>query len=287
MGRKLVLDNDFDTLGTPAQNALADPHAVSAASMAALSAAAGGPPKIDDPRDCHTRLYQGIKHHDEWLRDAEVRELTGEDEEALAKVGGSWIRFMDSLVMRGTVKIGGLAMTRDVADSLLIGDRDALLVAIRIATFGEVLELSEYECSGCGEKMDLEIKLTALPEVSLETPGEPLRVTLRDGSEAVVRYPNGADQRAVYDDPDLSAAAQNTELLARCLISLSGEPMPLSPAGRAIVVRQLGLADRRKLLRTLSDTQPGPRLDQIEYVHEACGTVIKLPLSIGDLFLGV
>jgi hypothetical protein len=61
--------------------------------------------------------------------------------------------------------------------------------------------------------------------------------------------------------------------------------MPSATFARSRRVRELGFADRRTILRYLSDTQPGPRLDRIEYAHDACGSVIKLPLALGDLFL--
>lgn len=283
MGRSFELSADFDTLDTPAQNAVLNPEQADTASKAALASAFGEAPKITAPGDSGVTLFQGYLHNDEWLRDAEVRELTGTDEEALAKIISNWLRFVDTLILRGTVSVGGQPMTREIADALLVGDREALVVGIRIATFGDTLEIEGYECPECHGKSDLEINLTSLPDH--KATGESTTVALRRGGDAVVRYPNGADQRAVYSDPDATLAEQNTTLLARCLTSLRGEPMPTSTIARTRAVRELGFADRRAILRHLTDTQPGPRLDRIEYTHDACGSVIKLPLTIGDLFL--
>lgn len=283
MGRKFELSADFDTLNAPAQNALLNPEQTEAASNAALSSAFGEAPKIRAPSDNAVTLYRGYEHDGELLRDAEVRELTGADEEALAKVVGDWQRFGDALIQRGTVSIGGVPMSREIGDALLVGDREALVVGIRIATFGEMLEVEDYECPECRGKSDLEIDLTALPEC--EGTGDPVTVVSRQKHEAVVRYPNGADQRAIYSDSRATLAEQNTTLLARCLISLDGEPMPTSTVGRVQRVRQMGFAHRRAILRYVAETQPGPRLNRIEYTHDACGSVIKLPLSMGDLFL--
>lgn len=283
MGRKFELSADFDTLDAPAQNTMLDPEKADAASRAALSSASGEAPKIKAPSDSSVTLYQGYLHDDEWLRDAEVRELTGTDEEALARVIGNWLRFVETLIQRGTVSVGGRSMSREIGDALLIGDREALVVAIRRATFGDTLEIEGHECPECRTKSDLEIDLTSLPEQ--KATGDSTTIALRKGGEVVVRYPNGADQRAVYSDPDATLAEQNTTLLARCLSSLRGEPLPASTVARTAAVRNLGFADRRHILRHLTDTQPGPRLDRIEYTHDACGSVIKLPLTIGDLFL--
>jgi hypothetical protein len=285
MGRKFGLSADFDTLDAPAQNALLAPEQTEAASKAALASAFGEAPKIGLPGNNGVTLYQGYEHNGEWLRDAEVRELNGTDEEALAKVGGNWLRFVDVLIQRGTVSIGDQPMTREIGDALLIGDREALVVGIRIVTFGEMLEIDDYECPECHEKSDLEIDLTALPVE--KSAGETATVALRQGHEAVVRYTTGADQRAVYANPDSKLAEQNTILLSRCVISFDGEPVPSSTAGRVQRVQKMRLDHRRAILQHLADTQPGPRLDRIEYTHDACGSVIKLPLSIGDLFLGL
>lgn len=285
MGRTFEMSADFDTLDAQAQNAVSDPEKTDAASRAALASAFGVAPKISAPSDNGVTLYQGYKHDDEWLRDAEVRELTGEDEEALAKVGGNWLRFVDVLIQRGVVSVGGLPMTREIGDALLIGDREALVIGIRVATFGEMLEIEGHECPECHEKSDLEIDLTTLPEE--KSTGETTTVALRQGHEAVVRRPTGADQRAVYADPDAKLAEQNTILLSRCMVSFDGEPMPSSTFARTQRVRKMRLDHRRAVLQHLTDTQPGPRLDRIEYTHDACGSVIELPLALGDTFLWV
>lgn len=288
MARTLEMNADFDTLDAPPMNPLENPERVNAASAAAMASAVGAAPKIDTPQDTSVTLQQGIFRGDKWHRDAEVRELTGEDEEAIARIRSQWARVLDTLVSRGTVHVGSVPMSRDVSDELLIGDRDELLIAIRIATFGEWLEIEDYPCPECGERTDFSINLRRLPHVPLIAPGEGLSVVLRSGSVARLRYPTGADQRAIYTDSDnTNPAAQNTLLLSRCLLSVDETPVPLSPAGRMQNVKKLGMSDRRLILKEMFDNQPGPRLDRIECTHDACGAVIKLPLALGDMFLGL
>jgi hypothetical protein len=64
---------------------------------------------------------------------AEVRELTGADEEAIAKIT-DYGRSLLAILERGTVKIGDKPATKEVLDKLLAGDRDYLLMKIRIVT---------------------------------------------------------------------------------------------------------------------------------------------------------
>jgi hypothetical protein len=275
----------FDTLNAPSQSAVAAPEKVTAASQAVIDAAMGVAPEIDAPRENHVLLAHGIKRDGALIRDAEVRELDGEDEEALAKAGPNWIRFLDTVVSRGTVSIGNVTMTKDIADELLVGDREDLVLAVRRATFGPTLEITEHVCPQCQSKSALKIHLDSIPHVELDDPEDVRRlIELRGGHIAEVRFVNGGDQKAVYADPEATVAQTNTLLLARCITSFDGASV--EPGGRAVaLVKKLGIADRKKILKHLFDNAPGPRFDKIEYTHDACGSVIKLPLGLADMFL--
>lgn len=285
----LEFNANFDTIDGASQNALENPEKVTTASQAVIDAAMGKAPTIDMPQDNGVLLAHGVSRDGALLRDAEVRELNGEDEEALAKVGVHWMRFVDTIVSRGTVSIGNLAMTKSIGDELLVGDREDLVLGIRKMTFGPVLDIEDYVCPVCQVKSDLAVNLEAIPHVTLDNPENVKRsIELRNGRVAEVRFVNGGDQKAIYADPDLDVAQSNTILLSRCIISLDGVSTGEAGGGRALgIVKKLGMADRKKILRFLNDEAPGPRFDQIEYTHDACGSVIKLPLSLGDLFLGL
>jgi len=289
MARTLQLDADFDTLGTTSQNTVEDPEGTSKASQAMIDAAMGVRPEIPDPPDCVVTLAHGIKRDGVLLRDAEVRELTGEDEEHIAKVGSHWVRFMDALVSRGTVNIGGVPMTKEIGDELLVGDREDLILGIRRATFGSTLTIEGFTCGTCGDKSDLAVDLNAVPRVKLEDPDDIVRrIELRNNHHVEVRFVNGGDQRAIYSDLEATVAQSNTTLLSRCIVTYDGVSVG-EPGGARVtgIVRKLGLADRKNILKYLYDNAPGPRFDQIEFAHDPCGTVIKLPLGWGDLFLGL
>lgn len=279
----LEFNANFDTLDAPTQNAVENPQEVTSLSEAVIrNAANGGMPEIEIPHDNFVLLAQGIMRDGFSQNEAEVRELTGDDEEALAKTGGNWLRFLETIILRGTVSVGGEPMTKKLADELLIGDREDLIMGVRRATFGDAIEIEDYECTGCGKRSDLTVNLDAIPRVKLRDRQQTTyRVELRNMHTAEVRFPTGADQHAIYADQEATIAEQNTTLLSRCMLRLDEDPSNVK------TVKSLGMADRRKILKFLNDKQPGPRFNKIEYTHDVCGTVIKLPLGLADMFLGL
>ena len=75
------------------------------------------------------------------IRTAVVRELTGKDEEALARASQSLnpFHFVNTLLECGVVRFGqeDESETRQLLKEALIGDRDALILGIRRATYGD------------------------------------------------------------------------------------------------------------------------------------------------------
>jgi hypothetical protein len=111
-----------------------------------------------DLPDTHVELPGGFLDSDGTLvRTAEVRELTGFDEEALAKAATP-AKVMHLLLQRGVVKVGDQKPDQSTFNSLLAGDRDMLLLAIRKATYGPDIDFTVI-CPECGETVDLNIDL--------------------------------------------------------------------------------------------------------------------------------
>ena len=81
---------------------------------------------------------------------AEVRELTGADEEAIAKAG-STAKSLHVLLERGLVKLGDKEATKDDIDLLLSGDRDAILrqwnFSMRQATMSRLACWTTFRCT--------------------------------------------------------------------------------------------------------------------------------------------
>lgn len=271
----------FDTLQGERFSASPDNPSAAAAVLAQVFGS-GEEPALSLPPDMGVLLPVGLERDGERIRHAEVRELTGADEERLARTQG-YARYLDSLVTCGTVSIGDEPATPALLRGLMVGDREALILAIRIATFGTALTFTEFVCPHCGEKSDITVHLN---EIALRGAGwaESFEVTLRDGSIATWRWPNGHDH-LLFDDSERSAAEANTLLLSRCLVSITKSDGTVLAGSKQLALK-LGVADRRALVSAISDHAPGPSYDEVRMVHDACGKEVPIVITIWDLFRG-
>lgn len=213
------------------------------------------------------------------VKTAQIRELNGEDEEALAAIS-SPARALNTVLSRGLVKLGDTAVTASDLDNLLVGDREAILLGIRIATFGETLSF-EWACSACSKEQQIELNLKDdITTVELADPVNDRVFSVKaKAGDVVLSLPNGVTAKRVVDLEDASIAETVTAILAGCVVSVNGEPsMGVRTA------RTLGMADRELLIGEIYDRSPGPRLGEVAKACKACGENIPLPLSLASLF---
>ena len=236
--------------------------------------------KTRAPSESDVELPGGFIDTDgELITTAEVKELTGADEEAVAKAGSTG-KALNVLLQRGLVKLGSRAATKEDLDTLLSGDRDAILLGIRRVTFGANAEVS-VRCMHCADEHDTEIDLFSdVPVTKLEDPIEDRtwEVETKKGM-AVISLPNGVTQRKLMENYDKTPAEINTLLLSGCIMSING-----SPSSGATTALSLGMADRTKIVETIITRNPGPRLGEVTKACKACGELMELPLSLLDLF---
>jgi hypothetical protein len=221
----------------------------------------------------------------------EVRELTGADEEALARVQGTFSRWAATMLDLAVEKIDDKPADPDAVGKLLVGDRDFLLMAIRKVTWGPEIELLGIQCDNCGETFDPIVHTDNIPVKKLQDPSDAsFTVDLRNGRKAAVRLPNGHDQAVYLDKEDLSNAQRNTLLLQRCVASITdAQGMEMPVEGFPSMVRDMSLPDRTRVLRAISERMPGARYNEVPVAHEDCGgtTVIGIgPVALfPDLYL--
>lgn len=209
---------------------------------------------------------------------AEIRELNGVDEEALSKIT-DYGRGLLAILQRGTVKIGEEDATKDVLDQLLSGDREYLIMKIRIATFGEEIELNG-PCPHCETENKFVINLEDDVKLDrLEDPSERSFAVNCKVGEVIVEYPTGATQRKLITATDKTAAELDSMLLRDCILSINGVPLV-----NADQVKQLSMQDRRTLLTAITTKNPGPDLASLEKSCPSCGLEVPIPLSLADLF---
>lgn len=273
------------------EDALADPSATNAEINAAIGNVLGNPPEIDPPPDDIVRLPGGLVRGGKVYRTAQVRELDGSDEEALSKAlrSGNVFHFMDTLIERGTVSVGDLPATREVLKSMLVGDRDELALAIRIATYGIDMEVERWACPVCEKRSDISFTLTedVIERTTLKNTVEDsvFEVSLRKGAKARVRMPNGEDQDAIFEDPEWTTAQRNTILISRCVQTYT------DPSGQEYnmvafpsMSLKLSIPDRQKIIREITERQPGPRYNEVKFTHDECQSEVVLALGVRDLF---
>lgn len=209
---------------------------------------------------------------------AEVRELTGADEEAIAKAGNTG-KALNILLERGLVSIGGEKVTKNDLDTLLAGDRDAILVGIRRVTFGNTMAVP-ISCQHCSAEYLEDVHLIDdVPVKTLENPSDRIWTMTTKKGEAVVALPNGIVQKRLMENLDKTVAEINTLVLAGCITALNG-----APSVGASTALALSMQDRATILDAIVNRAPGPRLGEVKKVCKACGEEMELPLSLVDLF---
>jgi hypothetical protein len=255
-----------------------DPKVVNAAISKALEEE---PVKIETaaPADNEVILPGGyISPGGILVKHAEVKELNGADEEAISRAG-SLGKSLSTILQRGIVSIGDEPVGKDALDDMLAADRDALLLAIRRITFGDTVEYRAL-CK-CGVDTIVEIDLVKdVPVVELDNPIQDRTWTVETKlGPVVLSLPTGVTQKRLIEATDKTTAELSTILLTGCVQSINGA---ISTGASSVL--KLGMGDREKLIETIVEKNPGPRLGEVNKTCEACGESVETPLSLVALF---
>jgi hypothetical protein len=273
-------------------NPLDNPEKANAEIAALLEGTKSDLPTISFPADDLVNLPGGLIKDGKVIRTALVRELNGSDEEALARASqsGNPFHFVDRLLRCGVVQIGDSTSTDALLNEMLVGDREALILGIRNATYGDKLNVDGWRCTNCGASADLAMALDNIPLDTLDDPASQINfeVNLRKGRTAKVRLANGADQTALYDKKELTQAERETILLSRCIFSITeSSGIMQNIAAFPSLVLKMSIPDRHTILDELTRRQPGPKMDKISYKCDTCGEEVFVTVGIGDLFLDI
>lgn len=256
-----------------------DPHIQQLISDANQGGEAITEPVINEPPSMVFQLAAGyMQDNGRWTREFEVRELTGRDEEALARITDIG-RGLVAMIERTLVRVGeDPGATR--LDSLISGDWNTVLLAVRAVTFGPEVELKPT-CAACGAKYEVTIDITTDLAIRTANP-EDLSWTVQ-GKRHVYEMSlyTGSTQRKVYDlmSENKSVAAINTEVLHDSISEIDGMPV----LGRD-EIRDLSVADRRKILDSINEHRVGPDLDGVTIKCPTCGNEQPHPLNAAALF---
>jgi hypothetical protein len=215
----------------------------------------------------------------EVIKTAEVRELTGKDEEYMGKAP-TLSKAFNGLLERAVVLIGDIKITPEIVDQLLVGDRDALLLGIYKVTFGNTAELEGY-CNVCVEYKTVEIDIdTDIETTTLRNPIDDRYFIVKGKKhEYKIALPTGVTQKVLVNNSDKTVPELTTLLLEQTVLEIDENPV-LSK----IQVQNIGLADRRKIGEELAKRAPGPKFNNIEIDCPDCEGKVVVPISIGALF---
>jgi hypothetical protein len=254
----------------------------------ANKAISGDAPYIDTPPKTSVSLIRGVMNTatEEWETSATVRELTGEDEEALAALDAeqelTYNDYIGQLLSRAVVSVGSQTVNNNptLIDDLIIGDRDLLFLGVIRATYGRYREL-RMTCGNCGESNDVKIDLDE--DFKVHDDGKdltkPVSVALRDGSTVSFNLPTAGDSRLALKRAK-TLAEQNTQIVARCLIGSMGKEE------REAWAKKLGVADRKNIIKALTSAQPGPRMGEVETQCAHCEKELTVVLDWVSLLFG-
>jgi hypothetical protein len=233
------------------------------------------------PASGHVQLLAGLYNSftGELTDTAEIRELNGVDEEALSRIN-DYGRTLLSILERGTVKIGDKPATKELLDKLLSGDREYLILQIRLATFGPEIELTG-PCPSCEVEQTFTVDLendVKIDKLEDSTSGRTFVVKGKVG-EITVEFPNGEVQRKLITSTNKTSAELDSILLKECVIMINGNTI-VDPEQ----IKSLSMGDRREIIKELGKKNPGPDLSSIKKTCTSCGSEVPTPLSLADIF---
>lgn len=235
---------------------------------------------INAPLDTLVNLPAGfITPSGEVIKTAEVRELNGKDEEFIGK-SPSVGKAFNTILTRAVVKIGDLPASEGLLDSMLSGDRDALMLGIFKATFGSTTEVACY-CGGCDDFKDVEVDIDRDIKVKILVDPIADRTFTIQGRSSVyeVTLPTGVVQKELATNTDRTGAEQTTTLLQHTILEIDGKPVMGRPQVQAI-----GLVDRKKIGDEIAKRLPGPTFEDIIITCPDCEGKVVVPINIGTLF---
>lgn len=168
------------------------------------------------------KLPGGVWSGDCRVQTAEMRELTGLDEEWLQGAGGTPLgERVTEMLSRCLLYLGDKPATVEQVRGLSIGDRESLLLQLRRLTLGERIDcMLRCPDEACGERIDIDLRVSDLLLPSYDDFPAWHEETLKIANSAFnvrFRLPTGADQEAVAALAFVQPEAAAAWLLSRCV----------------------------------------------------------------------
>lgn len=230
------------------------------------------PPVVMAPAPDRITLPIGMVEPNEVIRDAQVRELNGYDEEALVRtktIGAAMVVALE----RATVSIGKEKATPAMLKDLFMADRQALLVAISRCTWGDKINVQHLVE---GELLDGVYDLNDLPIREGDPADSWFDLQLPSGKVARAHWALGDVHEAILTSKGENSATFATFMINKCVEEIDGEMF----LGGAL---KLSVLDRKFLVdQILERGNYGPQFDKTTI--SLGGEEITPAIQLGDLF---
>lgn len=221
-------------------------------------------------------LPGGLERDGEWQRTVWLRPLTGRDEVMFTELPGPGQHWVTGL-LGAVLSLDGGATPAGVgiARALTVGDREAALLQLRRLTIGDNLSCV-LVCPACGEKLDLDLRVTDLLLPPYPYAGRLHHAAVDDRGERFqvsFRLPTGADleQIAPLTLRDMGGAIAT--LIERCVEKVTGTGARHMDAWPAVA--------RRYLPGIMAHLDPQAVVD-LDAVCPACRAAFVAPFDMAQ-----
>ena len=221
----------------------------------------------------------------------EIKFMTAKEEDiltskSLLKQGVAIDRLIESVLLDKTINV----------NSLLVGDKNALIVAARITGYGEEYE-TKVTCPSCGESDSFSFDLDPDRIKDIGSALEDYSAVQTENNTFVVQVPmtkakvecrllTGADEMKTFKETQRKAKKKMTETMLTdqfksFIVSVNGDSSPLTVRS---FIQAMPARDSRHLRTFYSDITPNVDLSQI-YECSSCGysADMEVPLT-ADFF---
>jgi hypothetical protein len=226
-------------------------------------------------------------------REFELKPFTGYEEELLAESSQHHksASLVTAVLSRCIQRIGSInPVSEELARSLLVADRQYLLLKLREATLGDQIRANIFcPWSECGKRVAINFSTNDIPIRESEDKGPTYTMMLSSEisselgethRQITFRLPNGADQEAISPFLAENEALALTNLLGRCIQRI-GRITDLNEN----VIGQLSSAARLEIEQHMEKVAPKIELTMDVNCHE-CGREFAVPFDIQRFFFG-
>lgn len=238
-------------------------------------------------------FLRGYKDENEiFHKEFEYREMTGEDEEAIAKpkIKDNGALITRVLIERCITRIGTIEKSNvkssewtNIIQSLATGDQDLAMMKIRELSLGDELPVS-HKCPKCKSKIDSVFTLDEIPLIPYcgqDVIEFELPKGYRDKDGEIhktgeLRHTMGYDREVLSKMITQNPSVANTLLLARCVNKIGTLPLTDN------LLRKLSIRDRNFLYKLIRDNSFGYDLTEFEIECPNCGNELSITFNQTD-----